>query len=159
MATTTEILDIPGEYEYKGKVYKVSRIVTFEMEAMIADWVIQSAIQRLERQRALTKAGARGISEEQYQRALDRLADNQAVGRFEWEGDLTMQAVNQLPGNKYLNWLRFRRFDKTVTMELIENIYENEEDSRRLGLLLNPSTAAGEEEAQEETQNLTAASA
>lgn len=158
MSTTAELLDVPGEFEYKGKVYQVSRVITFEMEAMISDWVIQTALQRIERQRALSRKGAVGMSEEQYQRAMDRFADNQAAGRFEWEGDLVMQAVNQLAGNKYLNLLRFRRYDKTVTMAMIEEIFESPEDARRLGLLLNPSTAAGEEETQEESKTPTAES-
>jgi hypothetical protein len=149
MATGAELLDVPAEFEFEGKVYQVSRIITFQMEQELCDWVFRQALDRIERQRALARAvrGA-GMTEPQYQKALDRLYDNQAAGKFDWEGELVIQALQEWPGNKYMTWLRFRRFDPKVEYAMIERIFTTEDSARALALAVDPTLAGGSEQKQ-----------
>lgn len=151
MTTTgAQLLDIPLEFEFKGKVYKVSRVITQEMEQWLADWVYNSACDRLERQKQLARnrEGPGGMTEEQYLRMVDRIADNLQVGKYEWEGEITIGAMNTIPGNKMMTLLRFRRYpaeNGPVSMSLIDEIYDDLPSFKRLQNLLNPTPAAASE--------------
>jgi len=146
MSTGVELLDIPVEFEFKGKVYKVSRKITFQMEQMFADWVYNTALDRLERQRALARETGQGMTEEQYNKQMDRIADNFSAGKYEWEGSCVQESLNQWPGNKYMMWLRFKRYDPKVEFSLIEEIFNSNSEARRLARLLNPQPPVAEKE-------------
>lgn len=137
MATQSELLGVPLEFEYKGKVYKIHR-QTFGLEAMFCDWVYHRAVDRIERARAIARLAKRATSEEQYERQMNRLADNFSAGKFEWEGELVNAAGNQPEGIRYMLLLRFRKFDQTVTLELINEILDDPEANARLRNLINP---------------------
>lgn len=148
-STPGQNLDVPIQFEFQGKTYQVSRIITFEMEVMASDWVKAQALARIERQKELGRNGPdpNGAAV-RYERALDRYDDNLTGGRLDWEGDLCMTAINQWEGSKHLMLLRFRRYDPTVTVKLIVEIYKSVEDRQRLASLINPPAAGGEKQPQ-----------
>lgn len=147
--TTTEpiphatYLNLPIELKIDGAVYKLSRILTYEMEVAFADWVQRSALNRIERLRALgNRPGSnQGITEDQYERMLDRHCNALAAGRFEWGGDLVRAAGNTQLGSKYAIWLRLLKYQPTVTMALVEKLWQDEDAMRELMFALNPTIA------------------
>ena len=97
MTSEADLLALPYHYEYKGKVYRISRIITFGMEAAFADWVFSEAINNVERLRAkyAETLGESGLNPEQYENAMNRLYDKLASGDFAWGSQIVVDKANK----------------------------------------------------------------
>ena len=123
MSSEADLLALPYHYEYKGKVYRISRIITFGMEAAFADWVFSEAINNVERLRAkyAETLGESGLNPEQYENAMNRLYDKLASGNFAWGSQIVVDKANKTwDGVKKLIHFRMLAFDPHVSMELLD---------------------------------------
>lgn len=157
MATEAELLAIPLEYQYKGKTYKISRVVTFGMEAAFADWVYMEAIGHTERMRAMyiATSGRSGLNDDQYERAFDRITDRLSMGEYAWGSEtVTNKANKSWAGIRYLIMLRMQMYDQTVGPALLDEIFSDADARAELFKVLNRPfhTAEAEEESKEKTQ-------
>lgn len=133
------------EFEFQGrKTWKITNPITFDIEGMFAVWVYSQAIDRIERLRALGQASpGQGMTEEQYQRAFDRLTDNAAALKFEWGSEIVSKAaVESWAGIKHLLYLRLKKQHQEATPALVDAIFADPIASARLRALFNPQPAA-----------------
>jgi hypothetical protein len=152
MPTDADLLNLPLEFEYKGKVYKILREPTMVMETAFADWVLMEAFNRIERMHAMynESQGQSGLNPQQYEMAMNRLTDDQAAGDFDWGSTIVDKKYRESWGGlKFMIMLRFKAHHPEVGMRMIEEIFRNPDEKARLYAVLRPTKAADAESEKE----------
>lgn len=157
MANEADVANVPIEFEYKGKTYKIARLLNFMMEQAFADWVFANAVRYLERQQALFMGteGEMGVSPDQGQAMLNHLAEQSAMGEFDW-GSRIVEAKrkNSWEGIKYSMMLRFKAHHPEVGLKMINEIFKDEKERERLYAALRPQKSGGDENESEKTPSV-----
>lgn len=154
MATDAEVLGIPLELEFQGKIYKIENPIKFDTEARFARWCYNDALNELEQMRVLNKLtnGEEGITEEQFEKSCTRLDTLLAAGEFSWGTALVHNKHSKTwPGIKTILLMRIKKYHPRVTMQLVDDIFKDADAAKRLGNLLNPPEAVVEEETEPQT--------
>lgn len=117
-----ELLGIPRDFEFQGKLFKVCPRDIF-IEAQFADWCMRETMLTLERLQA-------HASSDFYERQ-QRIFSNKIAGKqFRWGNEEVNQAAWSEEGKRQLLWLKIMRGQAkggaVLQREAIDRIAENE---------------------------------
>jgi hypothetical protein len=112
-----EVLGVGPEFVFQGKTYRIHPR-TFEHEALFQQKVKQWALEEIQRFERI-------MSPLQYKLQNDGWRHDCASRLYEFEMPICQMATVSEPGAKYLAYLALAQGDKTVTPQLVDEVWKD----------------------------------
>lgn len=114
MGAVAQALAQPVPFEFEGKSYQVSPW-TFEIQGLFERYLEREAIAACDR-------NARYLSPEMHQRVLQGVLQDIGSQQYTWGTERVGKALDSAKNVKYIFWLCLKKFDQSVTQDLVERM-------------------------------------
>lgn len=115
-ADEEQVLGMGTEIEFEGRTYRMAPL-TFELQAKYVAWLKRQAVEAIRQQRSY-------LTEEEYDKKMDRVDRNIAAGVYGFGSDLCIQSVKGPDGLKELVRLTLGKNHPEVDHEFVDRLFE-----------------------------------
>jgi hypothetical protein len=131
-----DLLGLPATFAFRGKEYPVKSPPDFQVEAEFSRWVEQGALLLIQRNRAV-------MTPEVYAEQMAGWRRDGAARKYQWMGEVCIDARYSYDGCKELAWLMLARAEALllehgqkpqhpVTRELVDAVFADPEARRAM---------------------------